>query len=96
MLKTLNMAGIRRPVGFCGGIIAVFKLKNASNWHRNRQKPKIFKHSKFLCSFCQFFDRLRGWNVKDGHQRKTLLSSRFFRRLNCGFQVEKISNWHRI
>ena len=66
-----------------------FQVEKYLKLVRNRQKTQNFKLSKFLCSFCQFFDRLRGWNVKNGHQRKTLLPSRHFRKVNCGFQVEK-------
>ena len=60
MLKTLNMAGIPCPVCFSEEIIAVFKLKIISNWHRSNKKPKILKPTKFLCSFRQIFDRLCG------------------------------------
>ena len=42
MLKMLNMAQIRCPVGFCEEMIAVFWMINDSNQHRNWQKTKHF------------------------------------------------------
>ena len=33
------------------------------------------------------------WKGKKGQRGTSSLSSRFFRRVNCGFQVKKILNW---
>ena len=36
------------------------------------------------------------WKGKKGQRGTSSLSSRLLRRVNCGFQVEKDSNWNRI
>ena len=41
-------------------IMEVCKLKKSQIGTEFDKKPKIFQFSKFLCNFCQNFDRLRG------------------------------------
>ena len=63
---------------------------------------KIRKNPKF--SNCQCFDAGFVKLMTDfvdrkgtrGQQGTTLLYSRLSRKVNCGFQVENVSNWHRI
>ena len=65
MFKTLNMAGIRCPVGFSEELSAVFKVKKSQVGTEMDKKPKRFKLSKFLGSFCQIFDQFGvDWNVE--------------------------------
>ena len=45
-------------VVFYEEIIAVFKFTKSQIEIENDKKPKISKLSKFLCSFCQVYDRL--------------------------------------
>ena len=60
MLKTVVKVRICRAVVFYEKIITVFMLKNFQIGTEIDKKPKIFKLSMFLCSFCQLYDRLRG------------------------------------
>ena len=57
-------------------LIAVFKLKNISNRHRNGQKTQVFQFWKFLCNFCQISIDFWDWNVENGHQSKNLFDSK--------------------
>ena len=59
MLKTVIEVKTCCAVVFYEEIIAVFKLKKSQIGTEIDKKPKIFKLSKFLCSFCQVYDRLR-------------------------------------
>ena len=43
-----------------------FKVKSFQIGNETDKKPKIFKLSKFLCSFCQIYDRLRGLECLKG------------------------------
>ena len=72
--------GIFLSSSFFEEIIAVFKLKIISNWHRNRQKTEIFKLSKFYADLWNFSIEFVDLNVENGHQRGTFLSSSFFKR----------------
>ena len=60
MLKTVIKVRICCAVVFCEEIIAVFKLKFSQIGTKIDKKPETFNLSKFLCSFCQIYDRLRG------------------------------------
>ena len=44
----------------CEEIIAFSKCKIYQTETENDKKPETFKFSKFFCSFCQVYDRLRG------------------------------------
>ena len=71
MLKMLNMAGIRCPVGFSEELIEVFKLKNISNRHRNRQKTENFSSfQSFYAIFVKFLIDFVQWNVENGSKVK--------------------------
>ena len=59
MLKTLNMALIRCPVGFSEEITAVFFVKKSQIDTETDKIPKTLMFSKFLRIFRQIFDRLR-------------------------------------
>ena len=60
MLTMVIKVRICCPIVFYEGIIAVFKLKKSQIGTELDKKHKIFKLSKFLCSFCQIIDRPRG------------------------------------
>ena len=97
MLKTLNMALIRCPVGIPEEILAVFQMKKISNWHRKWQKnPKISIFQSFYAFFVKLLTDFVNWKVLKGEQWKGWLSSSLFWRVYCIFQNENVSNWHRI
>ena len=59
MLKSDNKERICFPVGFSEELFEVFKLKISQIGTEIDKKTKVFQLSKFLCTFCQFFDKLR-------------------------------------
>ena len=73
MLKRVNKERVCCLVVFYEEIIAVFKLKNISNWHRNRQKTQTFQ--SFHANFVEFPIHFVDWNVENGQQNKNWLSS---------------------
>ena len=60
------------------------------------KNPKLSKFQSFYAIFVKFSTDFVDWKVKKGQQGTSLLSSMLFRKVNCGFQIEEISNWHRI
>ena len=50
-VEMLNMALIRRPVGFSEEIIAVFKMKKSQIDTENDKNPKIFLFQSFHAFF---------------------------------------------
>ena len=52
----------------------------------------MFFFAGFVKYMTDFVDR----KSTKGKQGTNLLYSRLSRKVNCGFQVEKVSNWHRI
>ena len=72
MLKRVNKERTRCPVVFYEEIIAVFKLKESQIGTEIDKSSRLFELSKFLCSFCQIFDRLRALEYKKGQQGKSV------------------------
>ena len=74
-VEMLNMALIRRPVGFSEEIIAVFKMKNLKLTPKMTKIPKfsIFKVFTHFSIFRQNFDRLRVLECFKGSTRKVLV-----------------------
>ena len=96
MLKTIIKVSICCAVVFIEKIIAVFMLKNFSNWHWNRQKnPKFSNFQYFYAGFVKFMTDFVDRKGTKGQQGTSLLFSRLFQRVNCNFQVEKDSSWNR-
>ena len=52
MLKMINMAFIRGPVGFSEEIYAVFESKMSQIDTENDKNPKNFHFSMYFCIFC--------------------------------------------
>ena len=69
MLKTLNMALIRCPVGISEEMIAVFQKKKSQIDIENDKNPQNFN----LRIFCQIVDRLRELESFKGPTRKRLV-----------------------
>ena len=69
---------------------------NVSNWHRNEttiSKFSIFQ--SFYASSVKFSKDFVNWKNLKGQQGKGWLISSLFRRVNCIFLNENVSNWHR-
>ena len=96
MLKTVIKVTICCAEVSYEEITVVFKLKKFSNWQRKTKNPKFSNFQSFCAGFVKFMTDFVDWKVKKGQQGSFLLSSRLFRRVNCGSQVGKNSNWHRI
>ena len=71
--STLNMVLVRCSVGFSEEIIAIFQMIKISNWHRKWQNSQNFPFSKFLRTFCQIVDRLRGLECFKASKGKVLV-----------------------
>ena len=67
MLKRFNNARIGCPVVVYEEINAVLL---ESKRPKNDKNPKIFLFLKFLCNFCESFDRLRGLECFKGSTKK--------------------------
>ena len=59
MLKTLDMALIRCPVGFSEELVAIFKMKMSQIDTENDKNHKVFQFSKILLIFINIFDSFR-------------------------------------
>ena len=60
MLETVIKVKICCAMVFYEEIIAVFRFENSQIGNEIDKKPKTFKLSKILRSFCQNYDRIRG------------------------------------
>ena len=95
MLKRVNKERVCCPVVFYEEIIAVFKKKNISNWHRNRQKTQNFHFQSFYAVFVKFIQT--SWNkmFKTLNVAGIRCPVGFLEELIAVFKLKKISNWHR-
>ena len=78
------------PVGSSEAVFS-FLSENVSNWHR--KTSQTFPISKdFMQFFPKTFDGLCGLEHWQSQQGKNVLSSMLFRRVNCSFFSENVSN----
>ena len=76
MSKRVNKERVCCLVVFYEEIIVVFLNENCLKLTPTmRKKPKIFKYSMFLCSFCQIIDRPRGLEWQNPYTMERLLVS---------------------
>ena len=95
VLKMLYIAQIQFPVGFLIELIAGFKMKNISNWHRNRQKSQNFTIIKI---FLKILSPI--WQTSLTGMLKTFPKVRicspvvFYGEIIAVLYMKNVSNWH--
>ena len=71
MFRRVNKERVCCPVVFYEEIIVVSKLKNFSNWHRNRPKTQNFQTFKVFKQFLSnIWQTLWIWMLKSGNQER--------------------------
>ena len=88
-MKTLNMALVCCPVGFSEVIIAVFHMKKKLT-PKVTKIPKFFIFQSSYAFFVKFLTYFVDWNVEKGQQRKSVLSSRLFRKVSCSIRIGNV------
>ena len=85
MLKTLNMALSRCPIGFSEEKVAFLYMKKSQLTPKMTKVPNFFIFKRFYAFFSKFSTDFVDWNVYKGHQGTNALSSRLFRKVYFKF-----------